>query len=71
MIEGWLCPRCGHVWAPFVRECTCAPLNRSARTSLGLLFDGHPIVMPMCLKCGIAAEWHEPNTRCSGKEPNQ
>ena len=22
---GWLCPRCGHVWAPTVRECTCEP----------------------------------------------
>ena len=22
---GWICPRCGHVWAPDVRECTCAP----------------------------------------------
>jgi hypothetical protein len=22
---GWLCPRCGHVWAPDVRECTCEP----------------------------------------------
>ena len=22
---GWLCPRCGHIWAPNVRECTCEP----------------------------------------------
>lgn len=22
---GWICPRCGHVWAPDVRECTCEP----------------------------------------------
>ena len=23
---GWICPRCGHVWAPDVRECTSAPV---------------------------------------------
>lgn len=23
---GWLCPRCQHVNAPDVRQCTCAPL---------------------------------------------
>jgi|WetSurMetagenome_2_1015567.scaffolds.fasta_scaffold448580_2 hypothetical protein len=22
---GWMCPRCGQVWAPDVRECTCEP----------------------------------------------
>ena len=20
---GWVCPLCGHVWSPYVRECTC------------------------------------------------
>ena len=20
---GWICPLCGHVWSPYVRECTC------------------------------------------------
>ena len=20
---GWVCPLCGHIWSPYVRECTC------------------------------------------------
>lgn len=27
---GWLCPRCGHVWAPDVRECTCVTFFSTA-----------------------------------------
>jgi len=22
-LEGWECPRCGQVWAPWVNKCTC------------------------------------------------
>ena len=32
MSEGWLCPRCGHVLAPFVPECTCPPTSMGAAT---------------------------------------
>ena len=24
MNEGWICPRCGKVWAPWMPSCTCA-----------------------------------------------
>lgn len=48
MIEGWLCPRCGHVLAPFVRECTCLPPTRSASSTLVLMVDGQPIVVRIC-----------------------
>lgn len=23
MLEGWICPRCGQVWAPLVDRCSC------------------------------------------------
>lgn len=25
-MEGWICPRCQRVWAPWVKECTCKPI---------------------------------------------
>jgi len=25
-MEGWICPRCQKVWAPWVKECTCKPV---------------------------------------------
>lgn len=25
MQEGWLCPRCGSINAPFISQCTCTP----------------------------------------------
>ena len=24
-MEGWICPRCGKVHAPYVQECNCRP----------------------------------------------
>ena len=29
MIYGWICPRCGKVLAPDVKECTCKPEPKS------------------------------------------
>ena len=25
MSEGWICPKCGQVWAPFINRCECSP----------------------------------------------
>ena len=26
--SGWLCPRCGHINAPWVRQCDCSPATK-------------------------------------------
>jgi hypothetical protein len=33
MIEGWICPKCGSVYAPWVAECDKCNKNRTERTS--------------------------------------
>jgi hypothetical protein len=29
---GWICPRCGRVWAPGVQTCGCPPPTRTGTT---------------------------------------
>ena len=40
MKEGWLCPRCGRVNAPFATQCDCRENNKS-NFSYPSKFDGH------------------------------
>ena len=32
MPQGWLCPMCGKVHAPFIKECTCKTIKRTENT---------------------------------------
>ena len=32
--KGWVCPRCGKVWAPWVRSCECSPPTMSTGGSV-------------------------------------
>lgn len=34
MIEGWVCPVCGHVWAPWVTNCTWDHLTGATSTNI-------------------------------------
>ena len=33
MKEGWICPRCGRVWAPWIPQCKCTVITSTTVTS--------------------------------------
>jgi len=37
-LYGWICPRCGTVHAPFVRQCDCPIPTRGANTGMNWLY---------------------------------
>ena len=39
--EGWKCPQCGKIHAPFVMSCNCISIKNS-----GCLWDGMPEISP-------------------------
>lgn len=59
MKEGWICPRCGKVNAPFVLSCDCKPsasnnydcVHDWVATTYGATTEGHYVQL-VCRKCG-------------------
>lgn len=35
MAQGWICPRCGKVKAPFIMECSCSPVLPKLTYTIG------------------------------------
>ena len=64
MKEGWICPRCGKVNAPFAMSCDCKPLSRSnfldedgyqhewKHVAIGSDGIGNRVDTYQCRKCG-------------------
>ena len=55
-MEGWICPRCSKVWAPWVRECEC---NKTGTLPYGITWPeytqpstGDPLPPPTVTICG-------------------
>ena len=49
MIEGWKCPECGQVFAPFVKKCDTCKGSGVTITPIGTVIDNNPpIQMPPC-----------------------
>jgi len=32
-MNGWICPRCGQVWSPFISQCNCPPNTITSSTT--------------------------------------
>ena len=71
MKEGWICPRCGKVNAPFVEQCTCESDTSTLPISdAGCVHDwiwagissdtGGVMYKYHCLKCGKNHYYHRP-----------
>ena len=73
MKEGWMCPRCGKVNAPFIASCDCKPdevvSNADSECPCGgkhqrfvsnAKGDEHGITITIkCRKCGVCKDVHE------------
>ena len=65
MQEGWICPRCGKVNAPFILNCDCAssdptatPLNLLCAHNWEVKYDNNMNPYYQCRYCGkVQSTW--------------
>ena len=71
MKEGWICPRCGKVNAPFIEQCTCENDTSTLPISnMGCVHDwiwggispdtGGVMYKYHCVKCGKICYYYRP-----------
>ena len=66
MKEGWVCPKCGKVLAPWVPECDCYKEHPLAGKPVYPNYDGHPVYEPA--PYWTNPEWKAPVPMCATAE---